>query len=322
MLATVLRGRSRVSAGFRKIPAKRGPRMAKTPAALRVGVVGAGPWAEMVHAPMLQRSTEVDFVGVWGRRIEASQGIAAQFGTRAFSDLDALIAECDALTFCLPPDVQNQLAQKAALAGKALLLEKPVALSLASAEELARVVDEARVPTQLFLTWRYAASARGFLQRLTGITPTGGRGIFVNGLQFGGAFATPWRLAEGPLFDLGPHVIDFLEAAMGPVVEIRASGDLLGWVALTLIHENAAVSQASLSFGSVLDRDVATIEIFTPQGHFPFDCEATYSEHTIDTVLREFVRCVREDRAHELDLHHGLHLQRLLEEAAGQLRRS
>lgn len=287
---------------------------------LRIGVVGAGPWAAMVHLPMLARSSDVTCVGLWGRRLEATRPLADQWGVTAYGNLDELIESCDALTFCLPPDVQSDLAPRAARAGKALLLEKPIALNSTAGAELARVVDEAAVPTQLFLTWRYAATVRDYLRGLTKITPTGGRGIFVNGLTHGGVFATPWRLAQGPLFDLGPHVIDLLEAAIGPIVAVRATGELRGWVALSLTHGSGAVSQASLSFGSALDHDVANVEVFASRGHFPFDCTSAYSDATIDTVLSEFVTTVRENRSHVLDVHHGLHLQRLIDDAAAQLR--
>ena len=45
---------------------------------LRVGLVGAGPWASMVHAPMLARNPKTELVGVWARRETAAQSLAAQ----------------------------------------------------------------------------------------------------------------------------------------------------------------------------------------------------------------------------------------------------
>ncbi|MGW0583280.1 gfo/Idh/MocA family oxidoreductase, partial [Streptomyces sp. NPDC002920] len=37
---------------------------------MRIGLLGTGPWAQMVYAPVLAAHEDVDFVGVWGRRPE------------------------------------------------------------------------------------------------------------------------------------------------------------------------------------------------------------------------------------------------------------
>ena len=74
-----------------------------------------------------------------------------------FQSFEEMLNHVDALSFAVPPNVQAEMAIIGALAGKALLLEKPIALDLGPANELARVIDEAGVPTQLVLTWRYVA---------------------------------------------------------------------------------------------------------------------------------------------------------------------
>jgi len=287
---------------------------------VRIGVVGAGPWAGMTHVPMLVRHPDVDFVGVWGRRREAAEELTAQHGGRAYDSVDQLIADCDALAFCVPPDVQVTLASQAARAGKAVLLEKPVSLDLAGGRQLADAVAEAGVVSQLFLTWRYARRTREFLEQVAAVSPIGGRGIFVNGLQQGGVFATPWRLQYGALYDLGPHVLDMLEASLGTIVDVRAQGELLTWIALTLTHESGLTSQASLSIGSPGEHDAVGIEIYAPQGRLRHDGDI-WEPQTFDTIVSEFVAAVRSGTPHPLDVHHGLHLQALLVNAAEQLTR-
>ena len=61
----------------------------------------------------------------------------------AFDDLDELIAAVDAVAFSVPPNVQAELALPAAEAGRALLLEKPLALSVEAAERLVDAVRRA-----------------------------------------------------------------------------------------------------------------------------------------------------------------------------------
>ena len=81
---------------------------------------------------------------------------------------------------------------------------------MGAAEALAVEVGRAGVPTQLVLTWRYRPDVRALLSAVASSRALGGRGRFLTDGFLGGMFATPWRLDRGPLFDLGPHVIDLL----------------------------------------------------------------------------------------------------------------
>src|SRR5689334_769178 len=112
-------------------------------APLRVGVVGAGPWARLLHAPMLAASSRTELAGVWARRRAAADAVAEANGARGFDTFEELCEQCDALAFSVPPDVQAELAVAGAEMGKALLLEKPIALDVAAGERLAAAVAEA-----------------------------------------------------------------------------------------------------------------------------------------------------------------------------------
>ncbi|MGE5594576.1 MAG: Gfo/Idh/MocA family protein [Hyphomicrobiales bacterium] len=284
-----------------------------------VGLVGAGPWAHMVHAPVLAAGPETRLVGVWARRPEAAAQLARKYGAQPFASIEALFDACEAVAFAVPPGVQSELAVQAARAGKALLLEKPIAADLAGAERLADAVVAAGVPSLAVLSWRYGSAVRAFLEQAARFEALGGRGIFVSGALVEGPFATPWRLERGPLLDLGPHVIDLLDAALGPIVDVRASGNALGWVALQLQHESGVVSQASLCANSRLQPHRAGIELFGPAGELSIDCVAAVGAEAFVTMRREFAEAVREGQPHPLSAHRGLHLQRLLEAAEKQL---
>jgi len=299
-----------VERGAGGAPASAGP--------LRVGVAGAGPWALLFHAPMVAAHPDTVLTAVWARREAAAQEVAGPHGAVAHDSFDRFLDDVDAVAFAVPPDVQVDLATRAARAGKALLLEKPLSLDLVGAEMLTREVEAAGVATQMVLTWRYAPAVRGLLEAVADTTTLGGRGHFLSGGLLGGMFATPWRLAHGPLLDLGPHVIDLLDAALGPVVRIRAHGDPHRWVGLLLDHEGGAASEASLTAYSPGEAR-AGVEIDTAGGVLEVDTAGVAATAT-GTLVDEFVTTVRTGRAHPLDIHRGLHLQRLLTTAAGDLR--
>ncbi|HEV2369431.1 MAG TPA: Gfo/Idh/MocA family oxidoreductase, partial [Acidimicrobiales bacterium] len=192
---------------------------------LRVGLVGSGPWAAVFHAPMLAAGPHTILVGIWSRRPQPAADLARQHGARAFDRYEDLLSTCEAVAFAVAPDAQAELAPVAAAAGRHLLLEKPLALDLAGAEALAAAVEKAGVISQVVLTQRYTPVMREFLVRAADIRPEAARCASISGAALaGGMFATPWRLAEGALLDIGPHILDLLQAAVGPITEISADG--------------------------------------------------------------------------------------------------
>ncbi|MFF1570622.1 Gfo/Idh/MocA family protein [Streptomyces sp. NPDC058293] len=286
---------------------------AKTP--VRVGLVGAGPWARAMHARMLAAGPETQLTAVWARRTEAAQETAAPYGARAAASFDELLDHCEAVAFAVPPSVQAQLAPLAAKRGKALLLEKPLALDLAAAQRLVDAVDEANIVSQLVLTKRYHPVTRGFIEKAQRLEITGARSCYLHGAFLGGDFATSWRLEHGALLDLGPHLIDLLDAAVGPIVSVRGTGDARRWIELTCEHKNGAVSQASLSGSVARDRSLTRLELFGPQPELVYDTADIDHEECWPILRREFATAVRAGRSGELDAHRGLRLQRLLTQA-------
>lgn len=284
-----------------------------------IGLVGAGPWATFVHAPLLARHPAVEFVGVWARRSDAAVHLATAQGTDAVGSLEELCDRAEALVFCVPPAVQVELAQVAARRGKALLVEKPLGADLEGARALAFEATSAHVPTQMALTWRYASVVRSFLADLAGVRVDSGRAVFCNGALLGGPFATPWREAEGPLLDLGPHVIDLLACALGPVVSLEAQRSDRGAIRLRLQHANGGVSECIVSGTAAPSEEATTFSLETDAGPLALETSTLYEPATFDRMLDEFVECVVEGHSHILDVTHGLRIQELLDEASRQL---
>lgn len=288
-------------------------------AEIDVGLVGAGPWAQLVHGPVLAAGPETHLVGVWARRSDAASELASSLGVRTFGRYEDLLDACQAIAFAVPPAVQAELAATAARRGKALLLEKPIADDLDGALRLADAVGEAGVVSQVVLSFRYAAPVRTFLEAAARLDVIGGRGEFISGGLLGGPFATPWRLERGALLDLGPHVIDLLDAALGRVVAVRAHGASLGWVGLLLEHEDGRVSEASLCATAGIEPQIATAAVFGPAGALSVDCAAAGGPEAFAVLRREFAAAVASGTGHPLDVQRGLHLQHVIAAAEADL---
>lgn len=289
-------------------------------APVQVGLVGAGPWAELVHAPTLAAGPDTALAGIWARRPDAAEALAARHGTKAFPTFEHLVVACEAVAFAVPPAVQAVLACTAARAGRSLLLEKPLAEDLDGARRLVDAVEESGVGSQMVLTWRYAEGVRRFVDDAASIRPFGGRALFASGALLGGRFATPWRLRHGALLDLGPHMVDLLDAALGPVVDARAHANDHGWVGLLLEHEHGPRSEVSLCATAVGDLPRPNASVFGEDGTMSVDADVITSD-VFAVATREFAETVRRRGGHPLDARRGLHLQQVLATATADLRR-
>ena len=285
-----------------------------------VGLVGAGPWAEMLHAPMVAGGPETTLAGVWARRPEAARALADAHGSRAVGSLEELWERCEAVAFAVPPDVQAELATAAARAGRHLLLDKPVALTVGAAEDLAAAVADAGVISQMVLTNRYGPRGRAFLAAAEGFEVVGARCASLSGALLGDSpFSTPWRRRHGALLDVGPHLFDLLEGAVGPIEELSGRGDPLRWVSLTCRHAGGQVSELSMSLS--LPLAVFECVLYGPSGSLAFrratDPPSAAAElaEAGATLRREFAAAVTSGVPSALDVNRGVRLQRLIDAA-------
>ncbi len=87
-------------------------------------------------------------LAVWGRRLTTACALADQYDAVGTDGFEEFLTQCDAVSFAVPPDVQAELAPVAARAGKPLLLEKPIAMTLPQAREMVAAIDATGVPSR------------------------------------------------------------------------------------------------------------------------------------------------------------------------------
>ena len=102
---------------------------------LRVAVIGVGHLGQH-HARLLAAMEHVELVGVVDTRPGRAEEIAAKYGTRAFTDAAAVGTMVDAVTIAVPTESHVEVALPFVAAGCAVLVEKPLAASLAEADRL------------------------------------------------------------------------------------------------------------------------------------------------------------------------------------------
>ncbi|MGY1753205.1 Gfo/Idh/MocA family protein [Blastococcus sp. SYSU D01042] len=214
---------------------------------MRVGLLGTGPWARAVHAPALAGYESAELIGVWGRDLERAKALGAEFEVPGFADVDALLDQVDAVAFALPPDVQAPLAERAAAAGRHLLLEKPVALSTEAADRVVDAVGAAGVASVVFFTLRFQDATTTWLTQAARTQLAGGAGSWLSSIAGTPYASSAWRQERGALWDVGPHALSVLVPALGPVVAVQAGAGLRDTVHLVLTHGSGATSTVTVS---------------------------------------------------------------------------
>ncbi|HEX6341403.1 Gfo/Idh/MocA family oxidoreductase [Umezawaea sp.] len=283
---------------------------------LRVGLIGAGPWATAVHAPGIADHPGTRLASVWARKPEAAARIAAVHGADVASSPDELLSGVDAVAFAVPPEVQAEIATRAAEAGRHLILEKPIASTVEDAERLASAVERAGVASLVLLTRRYAPETKELLAQLhrTGGW-TGADAQWLSGALLDGPYShSPWRHERGALHDLGPHVFDLLDVALGRITDVTAATvSATGLWRLIFAHEGGATSSVTMSMTVPLRPPVAEVTVYGEHGYRRLSTSGTSAQDCYTLLLDDFVAMVHSGTVeHPLDVRRGLHLQRII----------
>ncbi|MBN1557535.1 MAG: bi-domain-containing oxidoreductase [Lentisphaerae bacterium] len=127
---------------------------------VRVALIGPGEFATDVHLPNLVRLRD-DYVlhAVVARRGDHARAAAQRFGAaRAATDVEAVLSDpdTDAVFITTRHDVHASLAIRAARAGKAVFVEKPMAVTREELDRLAAVLRETGVPFMVGFNRRFS----------------------------------------------------------------------------------------------------------------------------------------------------------------------
>jgi predicted dehydrogenase len=287
---------------------------------LRVGLVGGGPWARNVHGPALAAHPATEITAIWTRRPEVAGELAAEFGGRAHARLDDLLDHVDVVAFAVPPQAQAELAVRAASAGRHLICEKPLAGSVEHARAVVAAVQRAGVHSSMVLTLRHAPAVREWLAALPP-APAGPDTVasarWLSGALLGGPYsASTWRIEHGALLDVGPHVIDLLEAAVGPAASVGwAHHDQPDLWRFGLVHEGGARSTVTMSMRMPIDPTETEFAVFGPGVSHRLAGRSADALTCYAALLDELVAAVAgTGPAPVLGVERGLRLQEVIEQ--------
>lgn len=129
---------------------------------MRVGLVGAGSMGQ-AHAAGWKTlaGRGVEIVGVVANRPDGTGAkLGQQYGLKVYDRYEDLVADSDVMDICTPTPLHHEMVLKAAQAGKHIMCEKPIALTLEQGREMIRVCQWGNVRLFIAMVVRFFAQYR------------------------------------------------------------------------------------------------------------------------------------------------------------------
>ena len=219
-------------------------------AKIRVGVVGTGHLGKFhskVYATIKQK-TGLDFVGVCDINEKAGKEVAKKYDTEYFSDYTDLIDRVDAVSIVVPTIAHHKVAKDFILAGKHVLIEKPMAKTLEEAEELTALAKQKGVIIQVGHIERFNSAVRA-------VEPYIDKPRFIECHRLGSVKKKGRIKDVGVVLDLMIHDIDIiLGLVKSKVKNIEAVG-------ISTISDHVDLANVRLTFQNNVIADITASRV-------------------------------------------------------------
>ena len=223
------------------------------PRPLKMGVIGVGNMGQH-HVRVLSLLKDIELIGVSDANLARGIEIASQYRTHFYEHYEDLLPSVDAVCIAVPTRLHHEVGVRCLQAGVHILIEKPIAASIAEAESLVNLAAETGCILQVGHIERFNPAFR----ELSKVIQT------ENILALEARRLSPYSNRANDVsvvLDLMIHDIDLLlELSASPVVKLTASGNTfsnsgnLDYVTANLGFANGVV--ASLTASKVTHRKI------------------------------------------------------------------
>ena len=203
---------------------------------LRIGVAGAGHFVRY-HALKVAAAERAVLVGIHDRDAERAQTVGWEAGAPHLP-FEALLEQIDALIVATPADTHHAVAVAALRAGKHVLVEKPIASTLAQADEMAALATERGLVLQVGHLERFSAAYQAMAART-------GPPLYIEATRI--APFKPRGTDVSVILDLMIHDLDLILTLIDSPIE---SVDAVG-AAVASLHEDIANARIRFASGAV-----------------------------------------------------------------------
>lgn len=204
---------------------------------LSVGVVGCGHLGR-IHAKLLSQIDSVELTGVFDPRQAAREDVARQVGTTPYSDMQELASQVKAVVVAAPTFLHTELGLDLIGRGLHVLMEKPLAPTLAEAEQLAEAARRAGTVLAIGHVERFNPAFQLAAARVE-------QPSYIEAIRTG-----PFSFRSmdvGVVMDLMVHDLELvLSLVNSPIVSVTAVG-----ASVVTSHEDWAEAHVSFASGCV-----------------------------------------------------------------------
>ncbi|NBD25718.1 Gfo/Idh/MocA family protein [Paenibacillus glycinis] len=111
---------------------------------IKVAIIGCGSISEFRHAPEYAANAHAEIAAFFDHNPERAERLADMFGGKVAPSIDAIIEDpaIDAVSVCTSNETHEEVTVKALRAGKHVLCEKPIAISVAGARAMMKAEEE------------------------------------------------------------------------------------------------------------------------------------------------------------------------------------
>ena len=214
---------------------------------VRVAVVGLGEFGRN-HARVYRELHGVELVGVYDRSPERAAAVAKEFQAPALVSLDDLPGRADAVSVAVPTEAHAEVGCRLLEMGLDVLVEKPMAVDLAEADELLAAARKNMRILQIGHVERFNPAVRAVEAILN-------RPLFFEVHRLG--VFTPRSLDVDVIYDLMIHDLDILLALVNePVTEVKAVG-------IPVLTDKVDIAHARLEFATGAVANVTASRVST-----------------------------------------------------------
>jgi len=210
-------------------------------AGLRVGVVGAGHFGRY-HALKVAASNRARLAGIFDRNLERAKTVGWEAGAPEMA-FEALLASSDAVIIAAPADAHHGLAAAALRANKHVLVEKPIAATVAQADELGTLARDRALVLQVGHLERFSAAYQALKGKVG--PPLHSAPLYIEATRI--APFKPRGTDVSVILDLMIHDLDLVLALVDSDIE---SVDAVG-AAVASPHEDIANARLRFRNGAV-----------------------------------------------------------------------
>ncbi len=254
---------------------------------IRIAISGAGTIAERAHIPALRSVADVQIVALQSRTAEKAQRVADAMWPsgddrpKVYTDFDEMLARerPDAVCVFTPNYLHCEFTVKALERGAHVLVEKPMAPTVAQARRMVAAASRARRVLMVAMQRRYGGLELAIKDALS--SGAIGRSHFIRArLSHGGPdswapgqkwFTTASEAGGGAMLDLGVHVADLaiwymgeVESVSGQVATLAKEIEVDDTGAMILRFKSGAVGVVEASWSSL--PPLSAIEIYGTEG--------------------------------------------------------